>query len=81
MFAILVAPLAVFKLWYWVALVVAIAVILGIIELIALKKTDKTISNQFVDFVKANKRKSYWVLAALTISYLMLIAHLWLFLP
>ena len=76
---ILIVPFACAGLWWWVAFWVVLAIILGIFELLSLRKNKKTLSQKFWDWKKtANKKQKYCVLWGMLIFGTYLILHLFL---
>jgi len=62
------------NLWGW--FFVCVAILLGIFEFISYKKTGKTLSRTFWDFMKKNPKTGMVILGSITIGWCILILHL-----
>jgi hypothetical protein len=81
MLSFFLVPFVLAKLWYWVLFVSIAIITLGIVELIAVLRTKKTISQQFVEYMKKNKGKAILIVLSTCVGYGMLILHLLLEIP
>ena len=69
-------PFAIFGLWWWFFTMLAIAVIVGLAELIAVLKTGMTLSQMFWKWSKNNKPKAWITIGCLFAGWVMLLIHL-----
>ena len=74
-FACFTVPCAIAGLWYWVFLGAGMAILTGILELVAVIKTGKTLSKQFTEFVKETKW-GFMVALSMSVGWVLLIIHL-----
>ena len=76
MLSCLVVPFIIFKLWSWVWTMGAIAIVVGIAEVVSSIKDRKTISQKFWIWSKTHKWQAWTVCSCLMIGWLMLMFHL-----
>ncbi len=75
-FLALIVPFLLAKLWGWVALWIAIALALGVVEGLSYLTTRRTISQQFWEFRRQHRIVSWVLIGLMTAAWLGLIAHL-----
>lgn len=73
---VLIVTFAFVQLFWWVAFLTALALVLGIFEYLLDRKTGKTLSQRFWDFKSRNPVAGYIVLGVLTLAYAGLVVHL-----
>ena len=72
----LLIPSALCGQWWLFSVFMVFGVIFGLIEWMAVAKTDKTVSQKFWDFSKKNKAKGLIILIGMLIAWLALLYHL-----
>lgn len=63
-------------LWWWFWLAFAICAVVVIFELLAIKKTGKTLSKMIWDWGKENKAKAFTLIGVFSLFGLVLMYHL-----
>jgi len=75
-FLALIVPFLLAKLWGWVALWIAIALVLGVVEGGSYLTTRRTISQRFWEFRRQHRLFSWVLIGLMTAAWLGLVAHL-----
>lgn len=65
------------RLWWWTGLITAIAGVVAVTEVVALRASGQTISNHVGDFIAAEPLEGMVLLASLATGYVLLLLHLW----
>ena len=73
---LLTVPFAIFGLWWWFFTMLAIAVLVGLAELVAVLKTELTLSQMFWEWSKSNRAKAWIVIGCLFAVWVVLLVHM-----
>ena len=76
MFAFLLLPFLIAKLWWWVGFVVGVIIYFAIIEITTKVKTGRTLSQRFWKYSETHRVGAWVCLASLAIGWGMLLLHL-----
>ena len=74
--SVVLGVFAIFKLWYWTIFFGIVALALGIVELVRVKREGKTLSQRFWAFRKENPAGSWLVVGVLALFWIVLLIHL-----
>lgn len=70
------AAFAIYGLWWWAAMFGVISVVLGVFEVLRVRKTGHTLSQKFWEFRQENPVGGWVIIAVMALAWVGLLLHL-----
>lgn len=77
LFALLLGPSAWAGQWWLFTVFLVFGVVFGLVELVAIKRSGKTVSQHFWILKRESKRKALVIIGGMIFAWILLIIHFW----